>query len=110
MQINLFCVSAPLSDNSLESVLEPLDGLVTLDLVGRSNMGLAAATLGNTLTRSGHAAEEVHSVNTDRRVVLDTEIDVLADTEGSDGVAGLAVDWGLTAQLLENLRGSGKSI
>jgi len=104
-----------------------------------------------------HAAEEVHSVNTDRRVVLDTEIDVLADTEtevaslrevalaelvfldlqstlqdllslwsadsdvngnllvttdteGSDGVAGLAVDWGLTAQLLENLRGSGKSI
>jgi len=157
MQNNLFCVSAPLSDNSLESVLEPLDGLVTLDLVGRSNMGLAAATLGNTLTRSGHAAEEVHSVNTDRRVVLDTEIDVLADTEtevaslrevalaelvfldlqstlqdllslwsadsdvngnllvttdteGSDGVAGLAVDWGLTAQLLENLRGSGKSI
>lgn len=53
MQNNLFCVSAPLSDNSLESVLEPLDGLVTLDLVGRSNMGLAAATLGNTLTRSG---------------------------------------------------------
>jgi len=28
-----------------------------------------------------HAAEEVHSINTDRRVVLDTEIDVLADTE-----------------------------
>merc|ERR1711977_685502 len=122
-----------------------------------SNMNDLVATLGNTLTRSGHAAEEVHSVNTDRRVVLDTEIDVLADTEtevaslrevalaelvfldlqstlqdllslwsadsdvngnllvttdteGSDGVAGLAVDWGLTAQLLENLRGSGKSI
>merc|ERR1711988_1427687 len=120
-------------------------------------MGLAAATLGNTLTRSGHAAEEVHSVNTDRRVVLDTEIDVLADTEaevaslgevalaelvlldleatledllslgasdgdvdsnllvtsdteGSDGVSGLAVDGCLTGQLLEHLGSSGKSV
>ena len=44
-------------------------------------MGLASATLGNTLTRSGHAAVEVHSVDTNRRVVLDTKIDVFADTE-----------------------------
>jgi hypothetical protein len=44
-------------------------------------MGLASATLRNTLTGSGHAAVEVHSVNTNRRVVLDTEIDVFADTE-----------------------------
>ncbi len=61
-------------------------------------MSLASATLGNTLTRSGpmtcqhrssyadicrysHAAVEIHSVNTNRRVVLDTEIDVFADTE-----------------------------
>lgn len=42
---------------------------------------LAAATLGNALTRAGHAAVEVHTVDTDTRVVLDTEIDVLADTE-----------------------------
>jgi len=49
--------------------------------VSRSDVGLAAATLGDTLTRTGHAAEEVHSVDTDRRVVLNTEIDVLADTE-----------------------------
>jgi hypothetical protein len=83
----------------LESVLEPLDGLVTLDLVSGTNGGLASATLGNTLTRSGpinhqhpfialfpsllysHAGVEVHSVNTNRWVVLDTEIDVFADTE-----------------------------
>jgi hypothetical protein len=49
--------------------------------VGGTNGALAATTLGNTLTRSGHTAVEVHSVNTDRRVVLDTEIDVFADTE-----------------------------
>jgi hypothetical protein len=44
-------------------------------------VGLASATLGNTLTRSGHAAVEVHSVDTNRRIVLDTKIDVFADTE-----------------------------
>jgi len=44
-------------------------------------VGLASATLGNSLTGSGHAAVEVHSVDTNRRVVLDTEIDVFADTE-----------------------------
>jgi hypothetical protein len=75
---------------------------------------LAAAALGNTLTRAGpikdtivshgldwqsrgeaktrteghsHAAVEVHTVDTDTRVVLDTEVDVLADTEAE--VAGL---------------------
>jgi hypothetical protein len=58
-----------------------LDGLLTLDLVVGTNMGLASATLCNTLTRSGHAAVEIHSVNTNRRVVLDAEIDVFADSE-----------------------------
>jgi len=46
-----------------------------------THTALASAALGNTLTRSGHAAVEIHSVDTNRRVVLDTEIDVLADTE-----------------------------
>lgn len=85
-------------DSYLEAVLEPFNGLITLDLVGGSNGGLASATLGNTLTRTGpipcqypstkclcslysHAAVEIHSVDTNRRVVLDTEIDVFADTE-----------------------------
>ena len=68
--------------------------------MGRTNRGLAATALGNTLTRSGpeiyvsstpnsiiriflysHAAVEVHSVDTNRRVVLDAEINVFADTE-----------------------------
>lgn len=104
-----------------------------------------------------HAAVEVHAVDTDSGVVLDTQIDVLADTEtevaglgevalaelvlldleatlqnllglgatdgdvdgdlfvtadteGTDGVAGLAVDGSLTAQLLQNLGGTGQSV
>jgi len=104
-----------------------------------------------------HAAVEVHTVDTNTRVVLDTEIDVLvdteakvsglrevalaelvlldlkttlddllglgatdgdvdgdllvtADTEGTDGVAGLGVDGSLTRQLLENLGGTSKSV
>jgi len=146
-----------LPDDSLEAVLEPFDGLITLDLVVGANRGLAAATLGNTLTRTGHAGVEIHSVNSNSWVVLDTEIDVFADTEakvtslgevtlaelvfldlqstlenflslwstdsdvhsdllvttdteGSDSVAGLAVDWGLTTQLFQHLRSTSKSI
>ena len=140
-----------------------------------SNVGLASTSLGNSLTRPGHAAVEVHSVDTNRRVVLDAEIDVFADTktevaslrevalsqfvfldlqstlqdflglwstncdvhsdllvttdtEGSDGVAGLAwklelesaeithgrmmrtVDGSLTAQLFQHLSSTGKSV
>lgn len=90
--------AANLPNDSLEAILEPpvqtlaytlsgfgfwniLDSLITLDLVGSSDSGLAAAALGNTLSRTGHAGVEVHSVNSDSRVVLDTEIDVLADSE-----------------------------
>ena len=104
-----------------------------------------------------HADEEVHSVDTNTGIVLDTEIDVLADTEsevtglrevalaelvlldlkatlenllglgatdgdvdgdlfvtadteGTDGVTGLAVDGGLTGELLEHLGGTSESI
>jgi hypothetical protein len=55
--------------------------------VAGTDAGLHAAAAGDTLTRTGHADVEVHAVNTDGRVVLDAEIDVLADTEAE--VAGL---------------------
>ena len=104
-----------------------------------------------------HAAVEVHSVDTNTRVVLDAQVNVFADTEaevaglgevalaelvlldleatledllslgatdgdvdgdlfvtadteGTDGVAGLGVDGSLTAQLLEHLGGTSKSV
>jgi hypothetical protein len=172
--------SRHLSDNTVEALLEPLDGLVAVDAVGRADSALAAAAAGDTLTGAGHAAVEIHTVDTDRGVVLDAEIDVLADTEakvtglaevalaklvlldleatledllglgatdgdvdsdllvtadteGTDGVAGLAcwekrvsqllpggparmlrcqltVDGSLTAQLLQDLGGTGQSV
>lgn len=46
-----------------------------------TDAALRSAAAGDTLTRSGHAAVEVHAVDTDGGVVLDTKIDVLADTE-----------------------------
>lgn len=70
-----------LSDNAVEAGLEPADSLVTLDAVGRADGRLHAAAAGDALTRAGHAAVEVHAVDTDGGVVLDTEIDVLGDTE-----------------------------
>jgi hypothetical protein len=149
--------SNDLSDNTIEARLEPLDGLLALDAVRGTDLGLCSAAAGDALTRSGHAAVEVHAVDTDGGVVLDTEIDVLADTEAevasfgevalaelvlldlettlenllslgasdgdvdsnlfvtsdtesSDGVTGLAVDGGLTGQLLEDLGSPGKSV
>jgi len=146
-----------LSDNAIEAALEPLDGLVTLNAVSSTDPGLHAAAASDTLTGAGHAAVEVHAVDTDGGVVLDTKIDVLADTEaevaglgevalaklilldleatledflslgasdgdvdsnlfvttdtkGSDGVTGLAVDGGLTRQLLKHLGGTSESV
>lgn len=52
-----------------------------------TDLALHAAAASDTLTRAGHAAVEVHAVDTDGGVVLDTKIDVLADTEAE--VTGL---------------------
>ena len=76
-----------LPDNSLESLLVPFDDLILADLVGSTDGGSCTATLGDALTAAAHADIEVHAVDTDSGVVLDAEIDVLADAEAE--VAGL---------------------
>jgi hypothetical protein len=53
-----------LSDNALEAVLVPLDGLGLVDAVGCADLALAAPALGNALTGAGHADVEVHTVDT----------------------------------------------
>jgi len=53
-----------LSDNALEAVLVPLDGLGLVDLVGGADLALAPPALGDTLARAGHADVEVHAVDT----------------------------------------------
>lgn len=156
-----------LSDDALEPVLVPawfqrlharenirdllpLDRLLLGDPVASTNPSLASPPLRNTLTLPCHADVEVHAVDTNTRVVLDTKIDVFAyteaevaslrevalpqlifldlqatledflrlgaadgdvdgnlfvtsDTECSHGVAGFAVDGGLTGELFEHL-------
>jgi len=70
-----------LPNNALESRLVPLDGLNLGDLMSMANPRLSTTALGNTLTGAGHAAVKVHSVDTNRRIVLDAQIDMFADTE-----------------------------
>ena len=57
-------LSTRLSDNSLESVLVPLDGLGLVDTVGGADLVLASPALGNALAGAGHAHVEVHAVDT----------------------------------------------
>ena len=79
---------SPLADNGVEALLEPLDGVVAGNAVASADTALAATAASDTLTGSGHAAVEVHAVDTDAGIVLDTKIDVLADAEAE--VARLA--------------------
>lgn len=88
MSFYLHAMSYDLSDNAVEALLEPFDSLVTVDAVASADFARAAAATGDALAGTGHAAVEVHTVDTDRRVVLDAEIDVLVDTEAE--VTGLA--------------------
>lgn len=91
-------ISIRLSDNALESVLVPLDCLVLVDAVGGADLALAPPALSDALAGAGHANIEVHAVDTasvrvclsrsmcrphvpNARVVLDAQVDVLADTE-----------------------------
>lgn len=76
-----------LADNAVEAALEPLEGLLALDAVLEADAALHPAAAGDAVTGAGHADVEVHAVDTDRGVVLDAEIDVLADAEAE--VAGL---------------------
>lgn len=56
-----------LSDDALESVLVPFDGLGLVDAVRGANLGLAPPALGDTLSGTGHADVEVHAVDTIHR-------------------------------------------
>ena len=92
-------------NNSLESILEPLDRLNLIDTVTGTNSALASSSLGYPLTRSCpittaistislpsmpislpqeddlHAAVKVHSIDTNCRIIFDTQIDMFADSK-----------------------------
>ena len=69
------------SDNTLKPCLEPLDRVIFLDLMFASYWLIASSSPSHSHTRSGHAAVEVHTVDANRRIVLDAQIDVLRDTK-----------------------------
>ncbi|GMT33478.1 hypothetical protein PFISCL1PPCAC_24774, partial [Pristionchus fissidentatus] len=73
-------------DDSVVLLLEPLDGLVTVDLVGRSDTSGGSSALGDTAAGAVEHDVEVHSVDSDGGVVLDSQIDVLLDSESEVSV------------------------
>ena len=81
------CVKKPvatarhLSDDAVEALLEPLDRLLALDAVASTDAALDTPALGHALALARHAGVKVHAVDADRGVVLEAEIDVLADAE-----------------------------
>jgi len=85
LQSNLDCLG---EHNTLELVCEPLNGILLPNLVRKSDPRLTALPACNAGSGPGEADEEVHAVNTGGGIVLDSEIDVLADSESE--VAGLA--------------------
>ena len=78
-------------DNTFELLLEPLDGFSLLDVVRASNGGASALALGDAFSAAAEDDVEVHTVDTGGGIVLDTEIDVLVDTEAEGAGAGEVV-------------------
>lgn len=58
-----------------------------MDLVAGTDTAVGLSASGDALARAGHTDVKVHAVDTDRWVVLDTQVNVLVDTESE--VAGL---------------------
>ena len=94
-------LAAVATHDSLKAVLEPFDRLWLVDAVTGADLALAASSFGYSLAGScpvplvspsrfvsnvfvvcnSHAAVEVHSIDTNCRVILDTQVNMLADPE-----------------------------
>lgn len=68
-------------NNTVKLGLEPVDGLLLVDLVVDANLANSTATLSNALSRASQDNEKVHTVDTDAGIVLDAQVNVLLDTE-----------------------------
>lgn len=96
---NFSSFSTRLSHNTLETIFEPLDCVCVGYFMLLSDLGCASSSPCDTGAWSvpensinlvfwesefpshSHAAVEVHPVDTNRRVILDSKIDVLADAK-----------------------------
>merc|ERR1719152_622051 len=70
-----------LHDDALVLCLEPLHGLLTLDLVGKSYLCAAELALVDPVAATSKTDVEVHAINARGGVVLDTQVDVLSNTK-----------------------------
>jgi len=70
-----------LPDGSIVFGLEPFDGISLNDSVVGTNSASSLSSSGNSLTGTAHDAIKVHSVNSDTRIVLDSQVDVFRNTE-----------------------------
>jgi hypothetical protein len=70
-----------LHDDSLVFLLEPSHRVSLGHSVAFTNFGWLAFTAGNTVTRSDQNDIEIHTEDTGGWVILQTKINVLADTE-----------------------------
>ena len=68
-------------DDAIKALLEPLHRLLLSDLMIRAKRRAGDLALRDTSTRAGELDIEVHTVDTGGRVVLDTEINMLLNTE-----------------------------
>ena len=68
-------------NDTVKPLLEPSNSVLRSDLVLSSNLGSHPLPPGDPHSWSTHDDVEIHTENTDSWVVLDTEINVLLDTE-----------------------------
>ena len=80
-----------LEDDTIIRLLKPLDGVLLLQAVTEANLTRCALLLAHTVTGAAENDEEVHTVNTSGGVVLDSEGNVLVDTEAKGAIIGEVV-------------------
>merc|ERR1719336_489159 len=68
-------------DDTVVLLLEPLHGLLLLDLVVDANLAALVLLVRHTEAWPSHHDVEVHAVDADARVVLDAQVDVLLNAK-----------------------------
>merc|ERR1719206_989351 len=70
-----------LEKNTIVFLLEPFDGIGFRDFVLEPNSRLLSATVCNVISRSGKHNIEIHTIDTNARIVLDAKIDMFCNTK-----------------------------
>ena len=89
--------------DAIVALLEPLHRLGDLDAVGVAHAGVAVLTVTDALSTASENDVEVHTVDTCGGIVLETEVDMLADSETEGSGVGEVVAEELELLDLETL-------